>query len=96
MNKKEIASTIGVTSDTLRNWSKNRPYLYKIVMKHFDGEKGSNNISVVGSNNTLQDIKINGRDVSSELCDALHKLPEKVREKYYHEIKLELLKSELD
>ncbi|MFW2579736.1 hypothetical protein ACOL3B_10625 [Aliarcobacter butzleri] len=35
MTQRDMAGYIGVTSATLRNWGKEKPKLYEIVMKGF-------------------------------------------------------------
>ncbi len=35
LTQQDMARLLGVTPMTLRNWRKNKPYLYEIVMKGF-------------------------------------------------------------
>jgi transcriptional regulator with XRE-family HTH domain len=39
MTQRDMAGYLGVTPMTLRNWRKEKPNLYKIVMKGFELEK---------------------------------------------------------
>jgi len=35
MTQRDMAGLLGITPMTLRNWRKNKPYLYNIIMKGF-------------------------------------------------------------
>ena len=35
MTQRDMAGLLGITPMTLRNWRKNKPYLYGIIMKGF-------------------------------------------------------------
>ena len=39
MTQRDMAGYIGITPVTLRNWKKDKPYLYEIVMKGFAFEE---------------------------------------------------------
>lgn len=40
MTKKEISEILGIDQNTFKNWERNRPELHKIVMEHFESNKG--------------------------------------------------------
>lgn len=39
MTQRDIAGYLGVTTATIRNWKKEKPHLYEIVMKGFAFEE---------------------------------------------------------
>ncbi|MCR8699044.1 hypothetical protein CYJ41_01855 [Campylobacter ureolyticus] len=41
MTKRDIAGYLGINVQTLRNWEKNRPNLYKTIMKGLEIEKAT-------------------------------------------------------
>jgi len=43
MTQRDMAGFLGVTTVTLRNWKKNKPNLYKTIMKGFEFNEMVNN-----------------------------------------------------
>ena len=79
ITKKEISEIIGVDQNTLKNWERKRPELYKIVMKHFEEE---NKIVFPDLNNPEY--------LKEEMQKAIDKLPNHKVKKFYHLMMAEL------
>lgn len=39
MTQRDMAGKLGITTVTIRNWRKDKPYLYEIIMKGFAFEE---------------------------------------------------------
>jgi len=42
-NQDKIAKLLNISRTTLHNWKKEKPYLYKIIMNHFNNEQNGEN-----------------------------------------------------
>ncbi|PCI27267.1 MAG: hypothetical protein COB67_08925 [SAR324 cluster bacterium] len=80
MKKEEIAKLFNISRQTLNNWEKDKPELFKIIEGHFEKEKEVKDCNDV---NYLKD----------EIFKALDKLPENQVKMYFHLIMAELAKN---
>lgn len=71
MKKEEIAKLFNITRQTLSNWEKDKPELYKIIEEHFDERKHYPDL------NNIEFLK-------NEMIRAIDKLPEHETKKFYH------------
>ena len=62
MTQRDMAGYIGVTPVTLRNWRREKPKLYEIVMKGFAFEEAVKKAQTVAKSTTLK----NGKTIKLE------------------------------
>jgi transcriptional regulator with XRE-family HTH domain len=77
VKKEDIAKLFNISRQTLNNWEKDKPELYKIVMKHFEEKKECPDL------NNINYLK-------QEMIKAIDKLPEHKTKKFYHLMMAEL------
>ena len=77
MTKKEISQILRIDQNTIKNWERNRPELYKIVMNHFEEEK------IYPDLNNIDYLK-------KEMIKAIDELPKQKTKKFYHLMMAEL------
>ena len=78
MNNSEIANIINVDRNTITNWKRNKPDLYKIVKEHFEKEK------------IYPDLN-NPEYLKNEILKAIEQLPKNKIKKFYHLMMIELM-----
>lgn len=78
MNNTEIADILNVDRNTITNWKKNKPELYKIVKEHFEEEK------------IIPDLN-NPEYLKKEILKAIEELPKNKIKKFYHLIMIEMM-----
>ena len=71
MKKEDIAKLFNISRQTLNNWEKDKPKLYKIIEEHF--KEGKNNPDY----NNIDFLK-------QEMIRAINKLPKHKTKKIYH------------
>ncbi|MFT5660997.1 MAG: transcriptional regulator with XRE-family HTH domain [Sulfurimonas sp.] len=81
MRKEDIAKLFNITRQTLSNWEKEKPALYKIIEANFE------------ENKTYPDLN-NIEYLKSEMMKAIDKLPEHKTKKFYHLMMAELAEME--
>jgi len=77
LKKEDIAKLFNISRQTLNNWEKEKPELYKIIEKHFEDRK---------ENPDYNDINF----LKQEMIRAIDKLPEHKTKKFYHLMMAEL------
>lgn len=77
MKKEDIAKLFNISRQTLNNWEKEKPELYKIIQEHFSEKK------------TYPDLN-NQEYLKQEMIKAIDKLPEHKIKKFYHLMMAEL------
>ena len=77
MKKEDIAKLFNISRQTLNNWEKEKPELYKIIEEHFQERKNNPNY------NDIDFLK-------QEMIKAIDKLPEHKTKKFYHLMMAEL------
>jgi len=78
MNNSEIANIINVDRNTITNWKKNKPDLYKIVKEHFEKKE------------IYPDLN-NPEYLKKEILKAIEHLPRNKIKKFYHLMMIELM-----
>ncbi len=79
LTKEEIAKLFDISRQTLNNWEKTKPELYKIIMEHFKEEQER-------IYPDLNDPKF----LKAEMIKAIEKLPNQKVKKFYHLMMAEL------
>ena len=79
MTKEEIAKLFDISRQTLNNWEKNKPELYKIIMEYYADE----NKKIYPNLNDPEYLK-------QEMQKAIEKLPNQKVKKFYHLMMAEL------
>jgi len=95
INKKDIAEYIGTAPETLSRWKKDPKKSKHLELLELGWLAKNGGISINGNNNIIgshNKIMINGNDICLEICNALNKLSEQKRKKFYHQIMYEILK----
>jgi len=77
LKKEDIAKLFNISRQTLNNWEKDKPELYKIVMSHFEEEK------IYPDLNNIDYLK-------KEMIKAIDELPKQKTKKFYHLMMAEL------
>ena len=77
MKKEDIAKLFNITRQTLNNWEKEKPELYKIIIDYFE------------SNKIYPDLN-NPEYLKKEMIKAIEKLPHAKTKKFYHLMMAEL------
>jgi len=77
MKKEDIAKLFNISRQTLGNWEREKPELYKIIQHHFENEKNCPDL------NNLKYLK-------SEMIKAIELLPEHKTKKFFHLMMAEL------
>lgn len=77
MKKEDIAKLFNITRQTLNNWEKEKPELYKIINEHFEKNQNCPDI------NNIEYLK-------NEMIKAIDKLPEHKTKKFFHLMMAEL------
>ncbi len=79
LTKEEIAKLFDISRQTLNNWEKNKPELYKIIMEYYADEKKK----------VFPDLN-NPDFLKEEMQKAIDKLPNHKVKKFYHLMMAEL------
>ena len=79
MTKNNIAQLFNITRQTLNNWEKEKPELYKIINEHFSQETKKKNIDVNNPEHMIQ-----------EIVEDLKKLPPSQIKIIFYSIKMKL------
>ncbi len=77
MKKEDIAKLFNISRQTLNNWEKDKPELYKIIEEHFEERKEAPDLN-------------NPQYLKNEMIKAIDKLPEHKTKKFYHLMMAEL------
>jgi transcriptional regulator with XRE-family HTH domain len=81
MKKEDIAKLFNISRQTLGNWEKDKPELYKIIEHHFEDKKDNVNLN-------------NEDNLNNEIINTLNKLPIKAKKKFYYLMMAELTEQE--
>ena len=77
LKKEDIAKLFNISRQTLNNWEKDKPELFKIIEEHFENNK--------------ECLDLNNPDyLKSEMIKAIELLPEHKTKKFYHLMMAEL------
>jgi hypothetical protein len=77
LKKEELANILNISRNTLNNWKKEKPELYKIIEGHFEEDK------------IIPDIN-NSEYLKQEMIKAIDTLPKNKIKKFYHLMMAEL------
>lgn len=81
MKKEDIAKLFNISRQTLGNWEKDKPELYKIIEHHFEDKKDGINLN-------------NEDNLNNEIINTLNRLPIKTKKKFYYLMMAELTELE--
>ena len=81
MKKEDIAKLFNISRQTLSNWEKEKPELYKIIQSHFEENKAYPDLN-------------NQEYLKNEMIKAIDKLPKHKTKKFYHLMMAELAEME--
>jgi len=77
LKKEDIAKLFNISRQTLNNWEKDKPELYKIIEEYFEERKEAPDLN-------------NPQYLKNEMIKAIDKLPEHKTKKFYHLMMAEL------